>query len=619
MASQTDAMETAKEVLRQIIKYRFWISVGIAAMFATIAYIVGSGPVQDAAKKETTIILDAEKEVKLYNSPAIPTREYKPIVEAKTKVVASDVNTAWRTLYERQAPLLTWPEGLERFQTWGPKWPEKVSPKTIELAVVDYIYAYPAYVDMVYKTFDPFDYETGEGVVAAPSEAELLLPAHFSEDHLPDLGKIWAAQERLWIQHTVLDVIRIVNKDAKNWDQAIVRQILSLEVGSPDAQDQKSMAKNQTLEESKGIYAPGEEPAKDESGGGAGPPAGGRRGGMMGGMEGGRMMGGGAMGGGGSQAAPESVFYVKADSDKYKVLPFAVTVLIDQDRVQDLLVELENSPMSIQVKEFELSRPLMRVAKPEKGEESSAYSMMGMGGGRMGGMGSMNMGGMVGMGGMASQMQQMQAMQAQNQRMMSGMANMAGFGARGGAGEPTGKVKKGADHRNVDRKGQREKNQAAIESAKGPVLTDAYFDIVQVKVYGQARFFNAPPAEAAAEPSTSQAAGAVAAAAAPAAEDPAKGAGAQGNAGPAGEAAEKAEAPAKAGAADVAPDAKDAAGAAEPKAKDSVKSTDGAADPGKAAGPDAAKAAAAPAAGKLAAPETKTDAAPAKGPETKKP
>ena len=34
-----------------------------------------------------------------------------------------------------------------------------------------------------------------------------------------------------------------------------------------------------------------------------------------------------------------------------------MTVLIDQDHVQDFLIELENSPMSIQVKDFELQRP----------------------------------------------------------------------------------------------------------------------------------------------------------------------------------------------------------------------------------------------------------------------
>ena len=49
-----------------------------------------------------------------------------------------------------------------------------------------------------------------------------------------------------------------------------------------------------------------------------------------------------------------------------------MTVLIDQDRIQDFLVELENSPMSIQVMDIDLHRPQARVTKPEKGEGSVA-------------------------------------------------------------------------------------------------------------------------------------------------------------------------------------------------------------------------------------------------------
>ena len=42
MATQQDAMEQVKEVVRQMIKYRFWISIGIAALFGLIAYFVGA-------------------------------------------------------------------------------------------------------------------------------------------------------------------------------------------------------------------------------------------------------------------------------------------------------------------------------------------------------------------------------------------------------------------------------------------------------------------------------------------------------------------------------------------------------------------------------------------------
>ncbi len=56
---------------------------------------------------------------------------------------------------------------------------------------------------------------------------------------------------------------------------------------------------------------------------------------------------------------------------------------------------------------------------------------------------------------------------------------------------------------------RRKKRQ--LKKSKGATLFDPYFDIVQVTIYGQARFFNAPPAQPAAEPSP----GEVTAAAAP--------------------------------------------------------------------------------------------------------
>ena len=92
-----------------------------------------------------------------------------------------------------------------------------------------------------------------------------------------------------------------------------------------------------------------------------------------------------------------------------------MTVLIDQDHVQDLLVELENSPMSIEVKDFELQRPTTRVVKPEKGTAPAG----GYGGGMMGEsmMGSMMGGrGMTGYGGMMGQMQNQMMMQRQERR-----------------------------------------------------------------------------------------------------------------------------------------------------------------------------------------------------------
>ncbi len=477
--AQQDAMETAKEVVRQIIKYRFWISVGVAALFGLIAYAVGSGPVRDQFKKEADTIKAAENGVKQYKDASTPTKDYEPIVVEKTGVLTHDVNAAWRTLYNRQAPLLTWPETVqERFSKWGRKWPEDVDSSRVQLAQFDYIKAYPDYVDMVYKTFKPFDYRTGEGIVVAAPKEVLLRPAVFADERFPGLGKIWAAQERLWIQHTLLEVIAQVNKNAKDWDSAIVREILTMEVGTPVAQDQRSVAKNEELQEAPNILAPGETEETAETA--AAPSGNSPMAGMMSRMMArGGMMGGG--GGGGGAQDSQTISYVKGESDgQFKKLPIMISVLVDQDRVQDLLVEMENSPMSIQVMDFELQRPAAKITKPEKGAaQSGGY------GGEMGGMGMMSqmmrMRGMTGYGGMMGG--------GQGQMMMQGM--MGRMGRMGGMAPLA--ARKGTDVRKVNRAEDRKKQEEAASKAKGPSFFDPYFDIVQVTVYGQARFFVPPP------------------------------------------------------------------------------------------------------------------------------
>src|SRR5262249_23122169 len=143
--AQTDAMEQFKEFLRQVIKYRFWISVCIAALFAALAYVMGSGPVRAKADTETKNIKGALTEVQKYQSSSTPTDQYKPIVEEKTRAATTDVNPAGKQLYDRQAPLLTWPETVqERFRKWGRKWPETEDPGRVNFAISEYIEAYPA-------------------------------------------------------------------------------------------------------------------------------------------------------------------------------------------------------------------------------------------------------------------------------------------------------------------------------------------------------------------------------------------------------------------------------------------------------------------------------------------
>ncbi|WP_422929558.1 hypothetical protein [Singulisphaera sp. PoT] len=483
-------MDQVKEILKQLIKYRFWIAVGISALLPVVAYALGSGPVQEASKKKTDEIKQAETGVKAYTNGVLPNKQYKPLVDKQTNVLTLDVNASWRKLYDRQKGLLTWPENVaDRFQAWGRKWPENVDPSAVRLAVIDYVTEYPKYVTSVYLSFRPFDPIEGTGVVASPPEMMLLKPAAFKEDAPPELGKVWAAQEKLWVQRTMLDVVSEVNKAAKDWDSAIIRQIDTLEVGNPTAQDQVSIGKGEELEKAEEIRAPGAPEPEAEESSASGPMAG-----MMEGMMG--RMGGGA----GKPEDVEDVYFIKGagegGNDQYKTIPVNLSVLIHQDHIQDLLVALENSPMTIQVVEFEMARPTARVVKPEKGTNMTfggGMGMMGMRGmmGMMGGRGRMEgmmggrMGPMAGYGGPMSMM---------GNRMMEGMMGgpMGAYGMGGG----TVAERKGVDKRATDRgKDKKEEERKKEEAARALAqsIHDPYYYLVQLTVYGQARFYNPPP------------------------------------------------------------------------------------------------------------------------------
>jgi hypothetical protein len=471
-------MDQVKSFVRIMVTYRFWIAITVAAMFSGIAYFLGSGPVHEKTKSATASIEKADKDVKQFASPGLPNDQFKPLIDEKTDVLTKDVNSAWRVLYNRQAPLLTWPRTVQdTLPKWGRTWPENVAKDRVTIAIVNYARAYPEYIDSLYKICKPFDLEKRvEGVVLAPPKESLLRPAVFDINKPADLGKVWATQERHWTQRTLLEVIAAVNKNAQNWDQAIIKQILEMEVGNPEAQDQRSIASEEELTESEAIYAPGEEEEEEVDTMSSGR-----------GRRGDEDFVSSSMGGSG---AADTVFYI--DKTQYKIMPVYLAVLIDQEKISNLLVELENSPMAVQVMDYEMARPTERVVKPNLAEGIyngfSNYGMMRGGRGRR----DMDEGGMFGAesgySGMGGRMRNMVGFGGRGARMDR---DFGGGGFGGGLQSPAAKNLRGTDPQK-----KREEIEKAMENARGgPSLFDPYYNIVEVKIYGQARFYNAPPSE----------------------------------------------------------------------------------------------------------------------------
>ena len=484
-------MDQVKTFLRQCVKYRFWIAVGISMLLPMIGYFVGSGAYTEATAKAESEIKAADTDVAKYTTPNPPNGDYKPVVDEKLAVLAKDVNATQQALYDRQEPLLQWPERVEnKFRNWGRKWPENVDRGQVQAVIYDYTTAYPDFVSKVYKTFNPWSPEDGSGIVFAPDQTSLIKPAPFTLQAPPDLSKVWSEQERLWVVTALLDVVAQVNKDAgaKDWDGAWIKQIIDIDVGSMAAQDQKSLAKGVALKTADPLVPEGT--AAPEEAAVAGPEM------MMGGMMSG-------MGAGMGAANTGEVYFLDPEVPvPYKVLPVEMTVLIDQNRLAEFMIALENSPMAIQVMEPEIAKPTTAVVKPVYGEtQFAAGGMMGMMGG-MGGMPGENMAammsggygrggsGMMGGGPMMNDPSMM--MGGMRSGMMGGMSGMGGMGGMGGTMAPkrTGTDLRGVNK--VEERRQKAKDEAKKAKNAPKKSVDQYFNIVQLTIYGQARFYDTP-------------------------------------------------------------------------------------------------------------------------------
>jgi hypothetical protein len=387
-------MDQVKEYLRLAVKYRFWIAVGIAALLPLIGFFIASGPIQAEEQQKASTIKSSFDNVKKFESrAATPVNgQYKPAVDKETALLKKDVDTSWRKLYERQAPLLTWPDEVaDTIPIWTRKYPEELAPNVVRDAVTAYIETYEPYVESVYRSFNPFDAVTGKGIIAAPPKEALLQPAVFTLTTPPSLGKVWAAQERLWVQGTVLDVLAKVNEraGATSWIEAPLKQVLELQVATDAALDQQSLAEGKALTEAPDVLSAAETAAAaaavDTSTTGAATD-------MMSmmGAQGRMGMAGGFGMSGGAAVDPAVVKYLEsANADQVFIAPFFLSVYIEQDAITNLLAEFQNSPMNIQIREIGILKPPPHsVKKPVKGVQMQ-WSMgfgMGRGGSMMGDM-----------------------------------------------------------------------------------------------------------------------------------------------------------------------------------------------------------------------------------------
>jgi hypothetical protein len=197
---------------------------------------------------------------------------------------------------------------------------------------------------------------------------------------------------------------------------------------------------------------------------------------------------------GGSSSKDEAdavmVLETKTPATQFDIIPVHLAVLIDQSRIPDLIVGFQNSPMAIQVLDFEMNVPANPVKKPLKGEQRP----MGMGNmlGMMGGPSMSMMRTMQNM--MSTPMMQMQGPQGGMPSMMPGMPGMPGQAVAKRKGTDVSKKNLEALQKRKSAQSKTKDGEEDDSEASAPKkVTNPYFNIIEVRVYGQARFYKAPP------------------------------------------------------------------------------------------------------------------------------
>ncbi|MGE5194616.1 MAG: hypothetical protein ACM3U2_19155 [Deltaproteobacteria bacterium] len=201
--------------LKQVLKYQFWILLGIALILPLVGWAMSrSGMMADASERAKKL---SSLDSSLTATQNDPNDDWAKSVEVINREQEKQKDLAWGALYELQAPFHVWPANM-------PDDPAKIDTMHQD------IYSRTGYVseiERIRKIVKPVDEDGQNGLVVFPEE---LLPALQEgwKFQAPSRAEIEAAQEDIWLYTALLSAIARVNDQAPSVYDAPVREIVEL-------------------------------------------------------------------------------------------------------------------------------------------------------------------------------------------------------------------------------------------------------------------------------------------------------------------------------------------------------------------------------------------------------
>lgn len=199
--------------LKEVLKYKFWILLGVALVLP----LVGWGVARSGLIAETASRRDALEKLqgRLKVTPEDPNAAWEARVKDINTKQQAEKMQAWKTLYDAQKKLMTWPEGVN---------PDELALKgeTSLAARLNYANKYAEEWEAVYQIVKPVN-EYGEGKVRFDRVA--MPSSNTWGEYAPTTDVAQGAQEDLWLLRAILEAVASVNENATSQVDAPIRVV----------------------------------------------------------------------------------------------------------------------------------------------------------------------------------------------------------------------------------------------------------------------------------------------------------------------------------------------------------------------------------------------------------
>jgi hypothetical protein len=189
-----------------LLKHHFWILAGLVLPLELFAFIWLSTSVASDNDKDKKAIEKAKTDLKALND--IKNQDFLNALERKNKKVSQRKGIVWNQVWDKQKGIFTWPnlDGAEERLTNQASFMDPIDNVTCSTFE-------QRYADYVTSVFDPM----GEHFPGDPGWRDLVKTVPKWTTRPPDSEDLWLAMEDIWVQRELLDVIIEANKAASDF------------------------------------------------------------------------------------------------------------------------------------------------------------------------------------------------------------------------------------------------------------------------------------------------------------------------------------------------------------------------------------------------------------------